>query len=113
MTTNRPELWCKFNSLVNKYGSDKEFVAHMYEWPRTIKELVFNSEKLMTRFRLTVVKTSIQPSYNDPRSVFWKQCLNVWQKGKYDLIDLYFAYEKMRGEPISESYFIGKLFGDI
>ena len=50
--TNRSELLIKLNSLVNRYGGDEEFVAHMDEWPRTIKKLIFSSPKLMIRFKL-------------------------------------------------------------
>lgn len=53
MDTNRPELLLKLNSLINRYGGDEEFVAHMDQWPRTIRELVFSSPKLMVRFGLT------------------------------------------------------------
>lgn len=52
MVTYRPELLLKLNSLINRYGSDEAFVANMHQWPRTIKDLVFNSQKLMTRFGL-------------------------------------------------------------
>jgi len=52
MYINRPELWSKLNSVRNRYGSDEEFVAHMHEWPRTVKKLVFNSPKLIIRFGL-------------------------------------------------------------
>lgn len=52
MATHRPELFLKLNSLVNRYGSDEEFVAHMDEWPRTVKELICGSIKLMIRFKL-------------------------------------------------------------
>jgi len=52
MVTNRPELWQKLNSLLNHYGSDENFVAHMGEWPRTVKKLIYSSEKLMLKFGL-------------------------------------------------------------
>lgn len=48
----RLELCQKLNSLVNRYGGDKNFVAHMDEWPKTVKELIYSSEKLMIRFKL-------------------------------------------------------------
>jgi len=48
----KQELWLKLNSLVNRYGGDEGFVANMHQWPRTIRNLVFNSEKLMFRFGL-------------------------------------------------------------
>ena len=47
MSTNRPELWRKFNSLRNRYGNNANFVAHMDDWPKTIRELVYGSERLM------------------------------------------------------------------
>lgn len=50
--TFRPELYAKMDSLINRYGSDENFVAHMHEWPRTIKELIYNSMELMVRFKL-------------------------------------------------------------
>lgn len=52
MGVNRPELWAKLNSLVNYYGSDENFVNHLHEWPRTVKQLIYSSEKLMLRFKL-------------------------------------------------------------
>ncbi|RLC82070.1 MAG: hypothetical protein DRJ03_19525 [Chloroflexi bacterium] len=52
MYMRRPELWLKLNSLVNRYGGDEGFVANMHLWPRTVRALVFNSEKLMIRFGL-------------------------------------------------------------
>lgn len=52
MKTNQPELWQKLNSLVNKYGSDENFVKHIDESPRTIKELIYSSINLMIRFKL-------------------------------------------------------------
>lgn len=52
MYLNRSELWEKLNSLVNRYGGDESFVTHMNEWPKTIKELIYTSEKLMLRFKL-------------------------------------------------------------
>jgi len=36
----------KLYALVNKYGSKEEFLAHMDEWPRTIKKLIDGSEEL-------------------------------------------------------------------
>lgn len=48
----RPELWEKFNSLINHYGSDENFVAHMDEWPKTVRELIYSSTRLMIRFKL-------------------------------------------------------------
>lgn len=50
--TFRPELYLKMNALINHYGKDEEFVKHMNEWPRTIKELVYSSMNLMIRFKL-------------------------------------------------------------
>ena len=52
MAKYRPELLSKLNSLINRYGGDKEFVAHIDEWPKTIHEMIFNSEKLMIRLGL-------------------------------------------------------------
>lgn len=52
MYTERRELWQKLNALVNHYGSDENFVSHIDEWPRTIKELIYSSNKLMIRFKL-------------------------------------------------------------
>lgn len=52
MSTNRYELMKKLNSLLNRYGSDEEFVKHMDEWPKTIKQLIYGSTKLMLRFGL-------------------------------------------------------------
>ena len=53
MATYRPELRLKLNSLVNRYGSDEAFVANMHQWPRTIRDLVFNSPELIERFGLS------------------------------------------------------------
>lgn len=52
MYVERRELWQKLNSLVNHYGSDENFVSHIDEWPRTIKELIYSSDELMIRFKL-------------------------------------------------------------
>ena len=52
MCTNKQKLLSKLNSLVNRYGGDEVFTEHMSEWPRTIKELIYNSTELMIRFRL-------------------------------------------------------------
>jgi hypothetical protein len=52
MYLNRPQLWEKLNSLVNHYGGDENFIKHMDEWPKTVKELIYSSEKLMIRFKL-------------------------------------------------------------
>ncbi len=52
MKTNRPELLRKLNSIVNRYGGDENFVSHIDEWPKTVKELIYSSTELMIRFRL-------------------------------------------------------------
>jgi len=65
MPTNRPELWDKLNALVNKYGGVEGFVAHMDEWPRTIREMVFGSTKLMEKFGM--IETIEQPEGEDSR----------------------------------------------
>ncbi len=52
MDTDRPELFRKLNSLINKYGGDGGFVKHMDEWPKVIKNFVFSSESLLIRFCL-------------------------------------------------------------
>lgn len=57
MSTNRPELLSKLNSLVNRYGGDDAFVSRMDEWPKTIKDLIYGSEKLMLRFKLVELIT--------------------------------------------------------
>jgi len=50
--TFRPELWAKLNSLINRYGGVEEFVKHIDEWPRTVRELVVGSEELMLQLNL-------------------------------------------------------------
>lgn len=52
MNTNRPEVWAKLHALVTRYGSDENFVSHMDELPRTVKELIYSSTELMVRFKL-------------------------------------------------------------
>lgn len=52
MPTDKPELWRKLNALRNKYNNNETFVADMDKWPRTIRQLIFNSEKLMIHFEL-------------------------------------------------------------
>lgn len=52
MSSKKPELLAKLNSLLNHYGNNKNFVEHMDEWPRTIKELIYSSMELMIRFKL-------------------------------------------------------------
>lgn len=49
---SRYELQQRLNSLVNHYGSIEKFVENMDEWPRTIKELIYGSTKLMVHFGL-------------------------------------------------------------
>ena len=49
---HRRELLDKLNSLLNHYGSNENFVAHMDEWPKTIKKLIYNSMELMVHFKL-------------------------------------------------------------
>lgn len=61
MFDNRPELLLKLNSLINRYGGDKEFTAHVDEWPRTIKDLIYSSKRLMLRFGLIC----LIPDYNE------------------------------------------------
>jgi hypothetical protein len=68
MYLNRPELWAKLNSLINRYGGRENFVAHMDEWPRTIKELVFSSEKLIIRLGLA----EPIPDPLDDEKVMWE-----------------------------------------
>ena len=55
MKTNRSELLAKMESLVNKCGGDDEVVKHIDEWPKTIRQLVYDSKELMIRFRLLEV----------------------------------------------------------
>lgn len=52
MQNDRPELYAKLNSLINKYGGDESIKLHIDELPNTVKELIFNSEELLIRFGL-------------------------------------------------------------
>lgn len=52
MSRNKKQIWAKMNSVRNRYGSDEDFILHMDEWPRTVKELIYGSEELMIRFGL-------------------------------------------------------------
>jgi hypothetical protein len=46
------------------------------------------------------------------RRVFWAFVLAGWKMDNIDIISLRFAYEKMRDQPLSDSHFIGKMYGD-
>lgn len=46
----RLELYRKLDSWVNRCGGDRAFANRINEVPRTVRELVYSSEKLMKRF---------------------------------------------------------------
>lgn len=46
------------------------------------------------------------------RQLFWSFILEEWRNGSFDLTDLWFAYERMRGNSIAGAHFVGKVFGD-
>lgn len=52
MSKNKEQIWARMNSIRNHYKNDKDFILHMDEWPKTVKKLIYNSEKLMIRFGL-------------------------------------------------------------
>lgn len=63
---NRPELIARLNSLVNHYGSDAKFASHVDKWPRTIRELIYNSMELMIRFKLVELIPDPMDDYQEP-----------------------------------------------
>ncbi len=56
------ELQQRLNALVNRYGSIEEFVRHIDDWPRTIKELIYNSQELMVHFGLVELIPEVDES---------------------------------------------------
>lgn len=52
MSPNQIVAHKKLWALVNRYGSVENFIAHMDEWPRTIKKLINESEKLKVKLGL-------------------------------------------------------------
>jgi hypothetical protein len=59
------ELLRKLRSLVNHYGGNEGFIAHMDEWPKTIRKLVFNSRELMVQLEMLVPIPNNKPSTHD------------------------------------------------
>lgn len=54
--TFRPEVYQKLESWVNKLGGDRVFAKRIYEVPRTVRELIAATPKLMQRFGFTVLE---------------------------------------------------------
>lgn len=52
--TFRPEVYLKLESWVNKCGGDRAFANRIDEVPRTVRELIFATPKLMERFGFTM-----------------------------------------------------------
>lgn len=71
MCRSKLELLMKLQSLINRYRGAENFVSMMDEWPKTIKELVFNSTSLMIRLGMLMpldyykLPTSIDNSFED------------------------------------------------
>lgn len=52
MSKNEEQILAKLNSLRNCYSNNEDFIAAMDTWPKTIRKLIYRSEKLMLRFEL-------------------------------------------------------------
>ena len=48
--TFRPEVYLKLDSWVNRCGGDRAFASRIHEMPKTVRELVLSTPKLMERF---------------------------------------------------------------
>jgi len=69
MRQSRKELLLKLQSLINHYGDNENFIAHMDEWPKTIRRLVFDSEKLMAQLDMLAPIPKIEPTPSSTQNI--------------------------------------------
>ena len=73
----------KLQSLINRYRGAENFVHMMDEWPKTIRELVFNSKPLMIRLGMLMPLEDIWLSTETEKVV--ENVLINCRKGQHEL----------------------------
>jgi hypothetical protein len=76
MCRSKRELLMKLQSLINRYRGAENFVHMMDEWPKTIRELVFNSTPLMIRLGM-LMPLSYEPMTSVDNEVGQEQLIYV------------------------------------